>query len=381
MIAKAVHTLLDLVLGAAGFNGTTAEETLHVAREVFETIGADREAEILRRHVFQLVRFVDDRVAAGRNHFAERVLPHRRVRAQQVVIDDDDVRCRGALTHPRDEAVVVARALGTDAGFRRRGDLAPERQILGKVFEFGPIAGLGPRGPLADDRQEHVLRRRAVPLAQLVQPVQADVVRAPLHVRRGERNVQRLLQRWDVLEVDLFLEILRAGGHQHALPAQDRRHEIREGFPGPGAGLGEQDAAALEDTRHTGGHFHLSRARFVIRQRLREGAAGAEHAGSYASESGYSGNFRHSASTSSRTIASAASSSGVLSARAIRSATMSISASRSPRDVMAGVPMRTPLAVIGGVWLEGGGVFFSAVAAPPPGAPAPPPGGPPPQTA
>ena len=117
-----------LVAGRAG-----RDQPLAVAHELVEPVVAHRHAEILRRDVLELVRLVDDRVAALRNDLAVGALPDRRVGAQQMMIDDDQVRLGGALPHPRDEAVGVARALGADAVLRRGGDLAPERQVLGKV--------------------------------------------------------------------------------------------------------------------------------------------------------------------------------------------------------------------------------------------------------
>jgi hypothetical protein len=78
------------------------------------------------------MRFVDDRAAAGGNHLAECVLPDRRVGAQQVVIDDDDVGGGGALAHCRDEALVEARALLTEARISGGRHVVPEADIPGR---------------------------------------------------------------------------------------------------------------------------------------------------------------------------------------------------------------------------------------------------------
>ena len=134
-----------------------ADGAVDVARELLDAVVADGEAEILRRHVLELVRFVDDRVAAGGNHLAVRALPHRRVGAEQVVVDDDDVGLGGALAHARDEAVVVARALGAEAVFGGRRDVVPERQVLRQILELGAVAGLGLAAPLVDDADEQRL--------------------------------------------------------------------------------------------------------------------------------------------------------------------------------------------------------------------------------
>ena len=64
--------------------------------------------------------------------------------------------------------------------------------------------------------------------------------------------------------------------------------------------------------------------------------------------SGYRGKFRHNRSTSAFTIVCTPSSSGAARTREMYSAMRSISGSRMPRVVTAGVPMRMPLATIGG---------------------------------
>ena len=94
-------------------------------------------------------------------------------------------------------------------------DLAPERQVLGQILELGAIAGLG-----AADHSRMIGRktscahravRRAV-VAELIEAMQAQVVRAPLHAGGGERHAERVAQRRNVLEEDLFLQVLGAGG-------------------------------------------------------------------------------------------------------------------------------------------------------------------------
>ena len=156
------------------------------------------DAEILRGHVLELVRLVDDGVAAFGDHFAVRALPDRRVGAQQVMVHDDEVRLGGALSHARDEAVGVARALGADAVFRCCGDLSPERQVLGQVCDLGAIAGLRPLRPFVDDGKKNLRRGLAEQLeracfralAERFEPVQAQVVAAALHVGGGERHIR-----------------------------------------------------------------------------------------------------------------------------------------------------------------------------------------------
>src|SRR5439155_26951058 len=89
------------------------------------------------------------------------VLPHGRIGAQEMMIDDDEVGGGGALAHARHEALVVARTLGAEARLGSRRYLVPEREIFGQILELGSVAGRGFRRPVADDRQENVVRRRA----------------------------------------------------------------------------------------------------------------------------------------------------------------------------------------------------------------------------
>ena len=182
------------------------------------------------------------------------------------MVDDHHVGGRGALPHPRHEAVVESRALGAEAGLRRRRDLVPEGKIFGQILELGAIAGLGPA-----DHSRMIGRKTSCAAGTLTAPsvsvtelVQAEVVRAPLHVGRGERDAERLAQRRNVLEEDLFLEVLGAGRDEDALAAQDRRNEIRERLAGAGAGLREEDPAFLEYRRDGRRHLDLTGASLEV---------------------------------------------------------------------------------------------------------------------
>ena len=256
-------------MGLAVVDRARGRQPLDVARELLQPIGADAEAEILGGDVLELVRFVEHGVGAGRNHLAEGVLADRRVGAQQMMIHDHEIRGGGALAHARDEALVVPRALGAEAGLGGCGDLVPEGQVLREVLQLGAIAGLGARRPLFDDRKKDVMnyRRAGRAASQLIHPVQAEIVRAALHVGRGERDPERVTQRRNVLEVDLLLEVLGAGRDEHALAAENRRDEVRERLARAGPRFGEQHAAVFERARDRGRHFDLARARLEVGHR------------------------------------------------------------------------------------------------------------------
>ena len=135
MIAQAVDTLLQFDLRGP-CRSARLDEPFDRARGRRCERAALRDAEALRRDVFELVRLVDDGVAADAgNDFAVGVLPHRGVRAQQVMIDDHRGRTRRALPHLRHETVVVTRALGSEARFKAIAATSPpEQQVRWQIF-------------------------------------------------------------------------------------------------------------------------------------------------------------------------------------------------------------------------------------------------------
>ena len=214
------------------------------------------------------MRLVDDRVITVRDHFAVGALAHRGIRAQQVVIDDHHVGLGSLLPHLRDVAVAILRTIVAEAGFRQRRHVVPQRRVFLDLADLGAVAGLGAAPPLVDRRDE--VHRRGRMRAQLIETMQAQVVGPALHVGRGEGHPKRGAQRRNVLEVDLFLEVLRSRRNQHALPVEDRRDQVRERLAGAGACFGEQDAAVSERPGHRAGHRSLALTRLELFDRLRE---------------------------------------------------------------------------------------------------------------
>ena len=111
-----------------------------------------------------------------------------------------------------------------------------------------------------------------------LEAVQAEIVAASLHAGRGERDAERVPQHRQVLEEDLFLQVLGAGRDEHALAAEDRRHQIGERLAGAGAGLGEQRRRRSASTVRDGlGHLELAGARLEARRaRPASGPSGRE---------------------------------------------------------------------------------------------------------
>ena len=114
------------------------------------------------------------------------------------------------------------------------------------------------------------------PVFQRVEAMQAEVVAASFHVGRGEGHAERLFQDRQVLEIDLFLQVLGAGRDEDALARQDRRHEVGQRLAGARAGLGEEDAAIVEHVGDGGRHLELRRPRLEPVERDRQRTAGRE---------------------------------------------------------------------------------------------------------
>ncbi len=249
------------------------ETAFAITDEVVHSVVADGNAEILRGHILQLMRLVYDRVGATGDDFAVCALPDGGIGAEEMMIDNDEIRLGGALPHARDETFAVSRTLGADAVFRARGNAGPERDVFGKLFEFCAIPGLGARSPRVEQRDpgrggfEGSLR--ALPKALVA--VQAQVVAPPLHAGGLEWGAKGLPQKRKIFRVDLLLKVLGAGGHEDAMSAQNGRHQIGERLSGSRTGFGEQHATPIENIGNSRRHLTLSLSRLEVRDGPRKG--------------------------------------------------------------------------------------------------------------
>ena len=87
----------------------------------------------------------------------------------------------------------------------------------------------------------------------------AGVIVAPLHVADLQRPREVLLEERDVLEEELLLQVLGAGGDDDALAGEQRRHQVGERLAGARAGLDDQVALVGERGFDGLGHLHLAR--------------------------------------------------------------------------------------------------------------------------
>ena len=184
----------------------------------------------------------------------------------------------GAVAHPRDEAVGVARALAAEALLARRRELGPERQVVRQVFDLGAIAGLRRRQPTRRSGASApiVLRQRRERLDQPFEAMQAEVVRAALHVGGADRVPERARQRRHVLVEDLILQRARARGDEHAPAGEHGRDEVGERLADAGAGLGDERAAVVEQSGDLSGEPPLAGPRLEALERARERTLGRE---------------------------------------------------------------------------------------------------------
>ena len=161
-----------------------AERMRRIASQFIEAVRAQRDPEVLSDDILELMRLVDDRQRALGNDFTEAALAHRRVRAQQVVVDDDEVRLGGALAHAGDEAVRVLRAFATEALIGGGRHVLPNRRGVRQVLNLATVAGLGDRRPLGNAFHPPPLfwRHGGPRLLQPREAVLAEVVRSPFHV-------------------------------------------------------------------------------------------------------------------------------------------------------------------------------------------------------
>ena len=147
------------------------------------------------------------------------------------------------LVHAGDEAALELLALLAGAELAARVDLCPGRLDSGSVRNLGAIAGLGGLLPLADDLEVGHLFESARARARVRRRRSSGGRRnwrGPSCSRRaagGDASQER-----NVLEEELLLEILGAGGDHHALAGENRGDQVGQRLAGAGACLHDQMA-------------------------------------------------------------------------------------------------------------------------------------------
>jgi hypothetical protein len=250
----------------------------HVASQVDDLVIAQRLAEVLSGDIFNLMRFVKDHGCVFRQDGAEVLFLHRKVGKEEVVVDDDDVAFGGTLPHQREKAAVKLLALLSSAKVAARVELRPDRAVFRQCPDLAAVAGFGGLLPIADDFEIHHLFKTVENglLLAVVELLAAEVVLAPFHVAHAQRFGEVLLQKGDVLEVELLLQVLGAGGDHHALAGEDGGQQIRQRLAGAGAGFNNEVLAVDEGIFHGFGHLELPRAKLEIGMHARKHAVSRE---------------------------------------------------------------------------------------------------------
>ena len=133
-----------------------------------------------------------------------------------------------------------------DAAIGARVQLGPQMAVLGQLGQLGAVAGLGRLLPIADDAEVvdllQPVQHRLV--GEVVELLAAQIIAAALHVADAQL-AQVLPQEGNVLEEELLLQGLGAGGDDDALAGANDRQQVRQRLAGAGAGLDDQVAALL----------------------------------------------------------------------------------------------------------------------------------------
>ena len=194
-----------------------------------------------------------------------------------MVVDDDDVRLECLAPHRRDVALLPIRAGLAETDFAARVELVPQRGGLRQRVHFRAVAGDRAAFPLQDgiELRDVVESGKNGVVAQGIELLLAQVVGAALHVAHPQRPQQRFEER-DVLEVELFLQVLRAGGDDDALllvaGAAQCGQQVGKRLARAGSSFDDQVALVRERLLNGLGHGVLAGAVLEGKRRLREDA-------------------------------------------------------------------------------------------------------------
>ena len=204
---------------------------------------------------------------------------------KEVVVDDDDFGLERLASHAGDEAVFPIRAGLAETGVGAGVELVPEQGVFGDAGEFGAVAGGGRGLPCGDvvELLDFFQARQHGGVAQGVEFGLAEIVGAPFHVADIERTVliaEHGLKKGNVLEVELLLQVLGAGGDDDTLATlageAECGQQVGEGFAGAGTSFDDEVPLVFECAFDGGCHFILAAAVFEGERGLGEDAAGRE---------------------------------------------------------------------------------------------------------
>ena len=174
-------------------------------------------------------------------------------------------------------AFAPERTFAAQAVVGGRTHLRPNRAVLGNAGQLGQVAALGLAGPGQDalEMPGGVAAGEGLGLG-LLQAELAQVIGAAFQQRRMHRRAERLLDARQVAVVQLFLQGLGAGGDDHPLARQQRRHQVSEGLAGAGAGFGDQHRAVFDGFGDFGRQLLLALAEREALESARQHAVGRQ---------------------------------------------------------------------------------------------------------
>src|SRR5262249_2056550 len=236
--------------------------------QFFKPIAADGHAEILAGDVLHLVRLVEyGGVIFRQDPACELVVLQRQIGKEEVMVDDDDVALLRPLVHEGEEAALELLALLPAAQIAPRVQLRPSRALLRQRLDFGAVAEFGGLFPFANDLEVGGFLEAGqdrLPVG-VVDFLAAGVVAAAFHVTDLKWTVEMLLQKRDIFEEELLLQILGTGGHHNTLAGQNGGNQGRQRLPPPSAGLDDEVVAIVQRRFDRLRHLELPGAKFVVR--------------------------------------------------------------------------------------------------------------------
>ena len=232
-----------------------------------ELVAAHSDAEILPRYVLNLVGLIENHRRIVGDDAAEVLVLHRQVGEKQMMVHDHHVALMRPLVHFRDEAALELLAALPGAQFPPGVDLQPRRTVFRQGLNLRAVAGFRSLFPVANDLEVgHFFQAGQHGLfLGVVNLLPAGVVAAPLHVANPQRMIEMLLQKRDVFEIQLLLQILRARGDYHPSTGQDSGHQVCERLARSGPGVDHQMPLLRQRRLHRFGHFELTLPELEIR--------------------------------------------------------------------------------------------------------------------
>ena len=246
--------------------GIAAVERTDILQHAVDVKQGRAEAQRTGSGGFEVVAFIDDEIFVIRNH-AFRV---NRIRQQQRVIDDDDVRvqCLGA---DGVERTLVLFAEGTEIGtaaliFCR--EASPDFSLDGSInIQVAAVAGsVFTETDQHLSQHPHLFRCGCLTLLHGGKPAGTKIVASSFLHSSTQFGLEDFFQRGNILVDKLILKVDGVGRDDHTLSVLHRPLEggdqVSEGFPGAGAGFDERVMPFGKGVADGLQHFDLLLPRF-----------------------------------------------------------------------------------------------------------------------